>query len=38
LSSGAGPSDPEYERAHLIRNEGTQGDIVIIEGVDGPQP
>jgi uncharacterized protein (DUF1330 family) len=30
--------DPEYEQAHQLRNAGTKGDMVIVEGFDGPQP
>jgi uncharacterized protein (DUF1330 family) len=30
--------DPEYQAAKAIRDPVTDGDIVIIEGYDGPQP
>ncbi|WP_417687267.1 DUF1330 domain-containing protein [Roseibium sp.] len=29
---------PEYARAKALRDEASEGDLVIIEGYDGPQP
>ena len=30
--------DPEYEAAHKLRVGAADGDVVIVEGYDGPQP
>ena len=30
--------DPEYEAAHTLRIGATVGDVIIVEGYDGPQP
>ncbi len=30
--------DPEYEAAHRLRIGAANGDLVIVEGYDGPQP
>jgi uncharacterized protein (DUF1330 family) len=30
--------DPEYETAHELRVGAADGDVVIVEGYDGPQP
>jgi len=30
--------DPEYESAHQLRVGAASGDVVIVEGYDGPQP
>jgi uncharacterized protein (DUF1330 family) len=30
--------DPEYEAAHQLRVGAADGDLVIVEGYDGPQP
>jgi uncharacterized protein (DUF1330 family) len=30
--------DPEYEREHLLRNDAAKGEMVIVEGLDGPKP
>ena len=30
--------DPEYEGAHKLRVGAAEGDVVIVEGYDGPQP
>jgi uncharacterized protein (DUF1330 family) len=30
--------DPEYEAAHQLRIGAAEGDVVIVEGYDGPQP
>jgi uncharacterized protein (DUF1330 family) len=29
---------PEYQVAHAIRRKYSEGDIIVIEGYDGPQP
>ncbi|MBC7896291.1 MAG: DUF1330 domain-containing protein [Cytophagaceae bacterium] len=30
--------DPEYAAAHALRIGAAEGDVVIVEGYDGPQP
>ena len=30
--------DPEYEGAYKLRVGAAEGDVVIVEGYDGPQP
>jgi uncharacterized protein (DUF1330 family) len=30
--------DPEYESAHQLRVGAATGDVIIVEGYDGPQP
>jgi uncharacterized protein (DUF1330 family) len=30
--------DPKYQAAKAIRDPVTEGDIVVVEGYDGPQP
>lgn len=29
---------PEYKAAELVRNKHSDGDVIVIEGYDGPQP
>lgn len=29
---------PEYQRAKALRDDVSEGDLIIIEGYDGPQP